>query len=72
MAFSGSVLTLSAENPPLPDKSHYTVLNPTPDTELRELSADRPDKTDSPLTVDAGHFQLEIDFGGFSTPGAKV
>ena len=29
---------------------------------MRELSADRPDKTDSPFTVDAGHFQLEMDF----------
>ena len=28
---------------------------------MRELSADRPDKTESPHTVDAGHFQLEMD-----------
>ena len=66
MAIFGSVLTLAAENAPSPSKNNYTVLNPTPDTELRELSADRPDKTDSPLTVDAGHFQLEMDFGNFS------
>ena len=29
---------------------------------LRELSTDRPDATESPFTVDAGHWQIEIDF----------
>jgi hypothetical protein len=29
---------------------------------LRELSTDRPDRTESPVTVDRGHFQLELDF----------
>jgi len=66
VAFSGLVLTLAAEDAPSADKNNYTVLNATPDTELRELSADRPDKTDSPFTVDAGHFQVEMDFGNFS------
>lgn len=28
---------------------------------MRELSADRPDVTETPYTVDAGHFQLEMD-----------
>jgi hypothetical protein len=28
---------------------------------LRDLSTDRPDTTESPRTVDAGHFQAEID-----------
>ena len=36
------VLTLAAQDAPSPDKNNYTVLNPTPDTELLELSADRP------------------------------
>lgn len=44
------------------DKSCYTLLNPTPDRDLRELSPDRPDETESPITVDAGHIQLETDF----------
>ena len=30
-------------------------------SELRELSADRPDRTDTPITVDAGHLQVEMD-----------
>lgn len=28
---------------------------------MRALSTDRPDKTESPYTVDAGHFQIETD-----------
>lgn len=44
-----------------PDKNGYTLFNPTPDEDMRELNADRPDKTDCPFTVDAGHFQLEVD-----------
>lgn len=49
-----------------PDKSGYTLLNPTPVEAMRELSPDRPDKTESPYTVDAGHFQLEMDFVTFT------
>lgn len=30
--------------------------------DLRELEADRPDATESPVTVDAGHFQIETSF----------
>jgi hypothetical protein len=48
------------------DKSGYTLFNPTPNEYMREMSADRPDKTDSPFTVDAGHFQLEMDFANFT------
>ena len=33
---------------------------------MRDLSPDRPDKTESPYTVDAGHFQLEMDFANFT------
>ena len=28
---------------------------------MREMSTDRPDQTESPYTVDAGHFQVEMD-----------
>lgn len=57
-AFIGSV----AAAEPAPDKSRYTFFNPTPAAEMRELSTDRPDQTESPYTVDAGHFQVELDF----------
>ena len=58
-----------------PDKSAYTLLNPTPDSALRSLTTDRPTKSNVPITVDAGHFQVESDlvsytydtFGGTKT-----
>lgn len=46
---------------PLPDKSQYNLFHPTPKNLWRELSTDRPDQTESPFTVDAGHFQIEAD-----------
>ena len=48
------------------DKSHYWLANPTPDALLRELTTDRPDLTESPMTVDAGRVQAEINAFGFS------
>ena len=49
-----------------PDKSGCNLFNPTPTALLRELTPDRPDKTESPYTVDAGHFQLEMDFANYT------
>lgn len=43
-----------------PDKSRFTLFNPTPEKLLREMSTDRPDTTESPYTVDAGHVQFEL------------
>jgi hypothetical protein len=51
---------------PLPDKGGYNLFNPTPRELIRELTPDRPDKTESPYTVDAGHIQLEMDFVTFT------
>ncbi len=48
------------------DKSQYSLFNPTPDRLLREMTTDRPDVTESPFTVDAGHFQIETTLFGFS------
>jgi len=42
-----------------PGKSRYTLFNPTPRELVREMNTDRPDKTESPYTPDAGHFQIE-------------
>ena len=33
---------------------------------MREFSADRPDKTESAYTVDAGHFQVEMDLVSYT------
>jgi hypothetical protein len=49
-----------------PDKSRYWLFNPTPRDQMRELSTDRPDKTESAYTVDAGHFQFETDLIAFT------
>lgn len=44
-----------------PDKSGFNLFRPTPDALLREMATDRPDKTESAYTVDAGHYQVEMD-----------
>ncbi|MSU44021.1 MAG: transporter [Pedosphaera sp.] len=46
---------------PLLGKSQYSIFKPTPEALMREMSTDRPDKTESAYTVDAGHFQIEMD-----------
>ena len=56
---------LAAETAPA-DKSGYTLFNPTPRAQMRELSTDRPDQTESPYTVDAGHWQIELDFATYT------
>ncbi len=33
---------------------------------MREFSTDRPDKTESPYSVDAGHMQIEMDLANYS------
>jgi hypothetical protein len=62
----GSLILASGEQlrggeDPSPDKSRYTLFRPTPRNLMREMSTDRPDKIESPRTVDAGHFQFEMD-----------
>lgn len=44
----------------------YGLFNPVPRDQMRALSADRPDTTESAITVDAGHIQLEISIGDWS------
>src|SRR5215208_5769920 len=48
------------------DKNVYNLFHPTPPDLMRELSTDRPDKTESPYTVDAGHVQIEMDLASYS------
>jgi hypothetical protein len=52
---------------PLVDKSRFHLFNPTPKEYLRELSVDGPGTTESPYTVDAGHFQIEMSLASYST-----
>lgn len=39
----------------------YSLFHPVPANQLRDMETDRPDVTESPFTVDAGHFQYETD-----------
>ena len=48
------------------DKSQYRLTNPTPDPLLRDLTTDRPDLTESPITVDAGRMQVEVNAFGYA------
>lgn len=59
--FSVVAAQANASVPEHADKSGYHLFNPTPRVLMRELNTDRPDKTESPYTVDAGHFQIEMD-----------
>lgn len=56
LLLSASTSIILAESP---EKRSFNFFNPTPNHLLRELSPDRPDATESPLTVDAGRFALE-------------
>jgi len=37
----------------------YSIFKPVPKTEMREMATDRPGITETPITIDAGHFQYE-------------
>jgi hypothetical protein len=39
----------------------YNLFHPVPKATMREMETDRPDVTESPFTVDAGHIQYEAD-----------
>lgn len=47
------------------DKSRYTLFDPTPERLMRDLTTDRPDTTETPFTVDAGHVQIEQNLLGY-------
>ncbi len=63
-ALTGSIALAGPATPAsesAPDKSGYHLFNPVPANLLRELATDRPDQTEGPGTIDAGHLQLEMD-----------
>ena len=43
----------------------HTLFNPTPDDQLRPMTTERPSKTDSPYSLDAGRFQIESNLYGY-------
>ncbi len=60
------VIFAAASYQPPVDKSSYTIASPTPRELMRDMSTDRPDATESPYTVDAGHVQVEMSLAQFS------
>src|SRR5690348_9830764 len=54
------------DSPDNVDKSRFNLFNPVPRELLRDLQTDRPDQTEGPFTVDAGHVQAELDLLNYS------
>ena len=50
-----------AGSPPDSTRVCYSLFHPLPKDRMRSFETDRPDNTESPFTVDAGHFQYETD-----------
>lgn len=44
----------------------YSLFKPVPKEQMREMATDRPDKTETPFTVDAGHYQIETSLFSYS------
>jgi Putative MetA-pathway of phenol degradation len=51
--------TAEVSPPKQVDRTRYNPFNPTPSNEMRDFWPDRPYVTDSPYTVDPGHWLLE-------------
>lgn len=64
-ALSEHARSAEADKPP-PDKSAYSLFNPTPDGDLRTFTPDRPARSSNPFTIDAGRFQIESDFANYT------
>jgi hypothetical protein len=78
-----SALALGDEPPGLPQvptaggESPYSLFAPTPISQLRDMDTDRPNITNTPHTVDAGHCQIEtgvIDYTYYRerSPGTDI
>lgn len=75
MSLGWATDSLAGTDGPVADKSGYHLFNPTPRSLMRPMSADRPDATESPVTVDAGHVQVEMSFFDYThddEDGVKV
>ena len=64
-AIAGGVAGLGVETV-IGAEGDYSLFNPVPSGHLRPLNTDRPDLTESPFTVDAGHFQIEADLANYT------
>ena len=51
----------SAVQAQTPGKTSFNLFHPVPAQYMRDMETDRPDVTESPYTLDAGHIQYETD-----------
>lgn len=63
-------ISVSAQVPLNSSHRNYDLFHPTPKEQMRDFVTDRPDATESPYTLDAGHFQFETDL--FKTERSKI
>jgi hypothetical protein len=61
-----ALLATDATAPEGADESGYDLLSPVPRALMREMATDRPDTTESPISVDAGHLQAEVEAVGLA------
>lgn len=50
----------------------YSLFHPVPKEKMREMETDRPGITESPFTIDAGHFQYETDLLNFEKASTET
>jgi hypothetical protein len=65
-SWASAVAAEGNESETCADKSRYNLFNPTPSDCMRKFDTDRPDVTESPITVDAGHVQTESDIFNYT------
>ncbi|WP_158304367.1 transporter [Beijerinckia indica] len=63
---AGHVLAAEKDAEPSVDKSQYNLFNPTPESAMRGFAPNRPSRGNTPITVDAGHFQYETDLYNYT------
>ena len=61
-----AVAPKSADAERAASKRGFTLFRATPKALMRDFATDRPDKTESPYTVDAGRVQVEMDMLSYS------
>lgn len=67
-----SCVLLAMVTPSIALADVYSIFNPRPRDDMREMSTDRPDTTESPMSVDAGHVQVELDLVAYGLDRGMV
>jgi hypothetical protein len=66
----GLALAADPASTTVPASAPHSLFNPVPQEQMRPLVTDRPDLTESAISVDAGHLQMEMDIGVFGVDRA--